>query len=1461
MHFNFIRTSFLVTVATIILTLVQSTPEDVSLGVSFNRSYGPNYKNEESHLERFLSSDFVKGAKSWVSRKMLQPYRNLGDFDELNELLSTVSFVLPPLPPIDVGLFITAYIDEVVCSQVQIEDLEVSHELLSDTVALLDISVEGLGVYCEIEWRALGSKGTATVSTRDNSFNAAYSFYSPDFKLEPPNSTSRENCVPDITINDIDATGGVMGSLLNTFEILLRSPIESAIKDLLCPDDTSQDLIVPLLNDLVAQLDELLEPYLQPISDDLKNPLLPEEKLIQNSDQEFLGFSSDFGMVVKQALDYINSFFGNIVVDPNSPNGNNTDLAINQFLRNSILNENRALFLNGTLFGDIYDGDDQLTDTKITIDAVYIYGLDTLLEFVPISGIGEYTLASAFEWQSLDFEIVLNLQIEAADSDGSIIDGGIGIVTEQITIKAGLKDVEIDFAAMVAVSIGDLTSIEFGALTNIETLLSCLSDSIYDVEISNLSVMVSEFTPATLDGFISTGIDEVVSSLSLAFFDMYEGSLIGIMPYIFQVLIRGTANDILDDLINDDSLCWYGMNSTELLSFPDLMYPKNGAVIRGGTGQAQYGTVLPLVVSTLLDEVKASVYEESSINLNGIIANLTIDQSGTAGTLNFPSSLNIDTIFNLGDLNLSIVAKIYNTTLANLHSLGLPFDPLQASAPQLLESIATLGTGEKRLKVSSNIMFSIGTDDGSLTNDFQITIEMTELLVNLGVLLLMFEEELLKMPISNMANMNCLMSTLSQSPDVSLEYSTPLSLEKVSLEVGSFDLDMNCNACSTGLSSLVGAIDIANALGVDLTEGINSLLDTLLNNIRGNGVYGLVEKQVKAASYQCPSSKSYDPSFDYAEFVSELRSASPTFNKVPEPANNFILNFIIAVAVVIAITFVVVNAISITKSMRVKKWKASENCHESALALKMIQKARDAEESKVNMETSSLFTSPCVPFIVRGLIPIIILGNIGLFLSGHLSLGAQVDLIISIAGDELEIKKIFDFSLAGSIKDMWEAGAKELAIMIIIFSGIWPYLKQSITLFLWFASPKIVKVKRRGTLLIWLDVLGKWSFIDIFVLLVSLVGFRIAVNSPQNVGIDLYGLDIVVIPRWGLYANMLAQLLSQISSHFVIHFHRTIVKKCLQDSITDSASLDSKKESLRKYSFHDSLEKNVSLYPSRLIDISLSVLTIVTITAFMTGLVLKMFSIESFGLIGIAIEAGQNFRPALESYSFFDIVKLIFEQAKFLSNTSDYIGLSSLVVVFLWTVLIVPILQLLLLVLRWTVPMSDRTRNRSFVATECLMAWQYSEVFILSIIIAAWQLGPVSEYMINDYCGFLTEIFEMLVSANIVAGVDGQCFRAEASVENGAWFLSAGALCLAFITHFITKAASQRDLEEYSYNSMSKHAQDTTVDLYDEDGLEDLKYPPTFTDFYRWALKRQNTAHDNEIETDNIQQLVENEKV
>lgn len=64
--------------------------------------------------------------------------------------------------------------------------------------------------------------------------------------------------------------------------------------------------------------------------------------------------------------------------------------------------------------------------------------------------------------------------------------------------------------------------------------------------------------------------------------------------------------------------------------------------------------------------------------------------------------------------------------------------------------------------------------------------------------------------------------------------------------------------------------------------------------------------------------------------------------------------------------------------------------------------------------------------------------------------------------------------------------------------------------------------------------------VDIYIFYLSLVGFRMSVKSPAVATRfkDFYGLDILVQPLWGLYANLLAQLVS---------FHN---KWCLLGSIS-----------------------------------------------------------------------------------------------------------------------------------------------------------------------------------------------------------------------------------------------------------------------------------------------------------------------
>lgn len=48
-------------------------------------------------------------------------------------------------------------------------------------------------------------------------------------------------------------------------------------------------------------------------------------------------------------------------------------------------------------------------------------------------------------------------------------------------------------------------------------------------------------------------------------------------------------------------------------------------------------------------------------------------------------------------------------------------------------------------------------------------------------------------------------------------------------------------------------------------------------------------------------------------------------------------------------------------------------------------------------------------------------------------------------------------------------------------------------------------------------------------------------------------------------------------------------------------------------------------------------------------------------------------------------------------------------------------------------------------ANEILSSWQYMDVYVLSIVITAWQIGDISYFMLNArYCGSLHETFASL---------------------------------------------------------------------------------------------------------------------
>eukprot|EP01047_Picozoa_sp_COSAG01_P021910 COSAG01_NODE_1286_length_10900_cov_26.719100_5_plen_945_part_00 len=197
---------------------------------------------------------------------------------------------------------------------------------------------------------------------------------------------------------------------------------------------------------------------------------------------------------------------------------------------------------------------------------------------------------------------------------------------------------------------------------------------------------------------------------------------------------------------------------------------------------------------------------------------------------------------------------------------------------------------------------------------------------------------------------------------------------------------------------------------------------------------------------------------------------------------------------------------------------------------------------EVSLEPAgSLFSSAEVPTYWRYGVPLCLLINICLFLSGHLSIGAAVDVDIHFMGDHVRLDSIVEFSLGHSLKDMYNAGAMVLFVFIGSFSGVWPYTKLLLLMFCWFAPVGCLSASRRGSLLAKLDYLGTWSLIDLYVLVMCMLGFHLQIASPTDLNFlppQFYLIKLMVTPVWGLYGFMLAVVSSLVINFVCLHYHR-----------------------------------------------------------------------------------------------------------------------------------------------------------------------------------------------------------------------------------------------------------------------------------------------------------------------------------
>jgi hypothetical protein len=733
-------------------------------------------------------------------------------------------------------------------------------------------------------------------------------------------------------------------------------------------------------------------------------------------------------------------------------------------------------------------------------------------------------------------------------------------------------------------------------------------------------------------------------------------------------------------------------------------------------------------------------------------------------------------------------------------------------------------------------------------------------------LLKVVKARLFAFPIRDITNLNCWLATI---PAPALDPSgvrltnedVTAGLADFSGSFGDVNLNISCVQCAgprmTDLTDLLLTTEAQDSFKTTMNDMMDGFLGRMLSDV----VQFYVDRMLNEATLLCPHHPNYNP--DAVIEYKQLQTSSQTSD------TTFMILFGIVILAMIVLTAVVMVIVRVVVRRRHHRF-LSKIPHEQKVRLMHAQARDDTLEKELNAATTSLFQSPEIPFVLRWSMPIILLGSIGLFLSGHLSLGASVNIEVEVAGQIIRVDQFYEFSVANSTIDIWNAGGKALALLILIFSGIWPYTKQLITIVMWFLPPSILSVSTRGSILLWLDWLAKWSMIDIFVIVVSIASFRVSIQSP-SVGFlpeDFYSINLLVVPLWGLYSNMTAQLVSQISSHIIVHYHRKIVNKATSEiehkiaaapglleitaSDVDPSSSPKEKWILRCHQFgrpHRGEEERLvikSWVSYVLVGLAVSVIALVIV-----GCILPSLSLEILGAIGLAVELGQDFAASTTEHSVFTIVQLLMAEARFLDTPRSYVGLGALSSLFVFTVLVVPIVQTITLLRQWFTPMTRRQRIRTSIRNEILQAWQYIEVYVLALFVACWQLGPISDFMFNTSCGQFDGFFAQMAQFGILKVEDAQCFRVEGLIEPGSVVLAVAAVFLAFLNTVVNKAVAQYFYDQKSELEKELFPDDGVFDLsassggdieLSEQAVKDLNIakvhpvPVLFSDTFRWFL-------------------------
>jgi paraquat-inducible protein A len=266
----------------------------------------------------------------------------------------------------------------------------------------------------------------------------------------------------------------------------------------------------------------------------------------------------------------------------------------------------------------------------------------------------------------------------------------------------------------------------------------------------------------------------------------------------------------------------------------------------------------------------------------------------------------------------------------------------------------------------------------------------------------------------------------------------------------------------------------------------------------------------------------------------------------------------------------------------------------------------------------------------------------------------------------LEIDAAFSkgviYSLPHSVQLMWEHKLYFVAGLILGFSIIFPFVKLISLFAAWFLP---WKSSSREKFLHMIELLGKWSYMDIFVvvLLLALTSNQSFISSTIHVGV---------------YCFISAITLSMITSEIIIGLARRQLHE-------------------EKPVVHYSKKRVWLLFDKLLLGWIVPVLVAVSAIALIEALNATFLRISQFFLVS-------------RSYSVSEIIQLLQEQQRWV-----------LLIAMVGTLAIFPLFRLLLVLISWIIPMSVGAHLRMRAIVDSVSRWCMLDVFGLALFLVTTE--------------------------------------------------------------------------------------------------------------------------------------------